>query len=610
MAGKVRWWSAAPADAPGLARLLAADFLVIGSAILVCDIVRRVVRRSSVTWLLLLVSLPVVALCFFEALSLSGTGVSLHLSSIRLALARWGDVAAAGDTELGIGTVVTWGALTLIPIALSVALWLRSRSGEPFGLLLGFAVLLIGVLSSFSPPTPGAYASHSQHVTTRLILQLVRSPDGRDLRSLEPLPPLVDEPQLPADSPNIVLIVLEGVGYSETSLANPALDRTPFLAQLGQSGMVFEHVRATTPHTSKALYGILCGRYPARNWELVEAADNFPVACLPHVLGARGYGSIFLQSADGTFERRPRLVHRLGFDRFVARQDLGDLSSKVGYLGGDDHGLIPATVGALQERDRPLFVTVLTSITHYPYLLPPSSPAMRSTNAMPDPHQRYNATIQYTDSWLGALFQELAGADLLRNTLFIVVSDHGEVFSGGRVGRGHSNVLAEETLRVPLVLWGPIIRRPGRDSAPRSLIDIAPTVLEILDVEAPQHFEGSSLRDNAPPERWLLSASWFPEGWLVAVRADEKVAWFVEQDRVVGFALPSEGEVRLPTSTVTAAMDLLVTWQEETYFDIDTADFSDREFYSGTWTCDESECWHTETQTGLVYTPDERERLY
>ena len=606
LAGKIRWVNGAPADAPNLFQLLPADLVLLGGFLFAADLLRRVLRFRALTWLFLLASLPVVVLCFFEAVSLSGTGVPLHLSSLQLALVRWDDVAAAGDMELGVATVTLWGALWLLPIALSSVAYLWSGRRRT-GLLLGLGILTLGMLFRLGPSVSGTYGEYAQHVTTRILTQLVRTPDGLDVDRLEQLDPVISGRRLPDDSPDIVLIILEGIGYADTSLSDPATNRTPFLGQLGERGMAFDHVRVTTPHTSKALYGILCGRYPARNWEVVEAADNFPVACLPQILGELGYRSAFLQSADGTFEQRPMLVHHLGFDSFVARQDFDPPSPPVGYLAGDDHPLIDLAIGALEASKRPAFVTILTSIPHHPYVLPRSSPAMEHVNALSDAQQRYYATIRYSDAWLGALFQELARDGLLDDTVFIVCSDHGEVISGGFVGRGHSNVLSEAVLRVPVVIWGDGIRPAPRDTTPRSQLDIAPTVLDLVEVPGPQYFEGSSLLAPTSGDRWLLSASWFPEGWLSAVQDHVKVVRFVENDEVVALELPAETETSLDGATLTNAADLLRTWRDESYFDLGTARFPPRSYFAGRWSCDANACWRSDAGAGLTYEPGDSE---
>jgi arylsulfatase A-like enzyme len=117
----------------------------------------------------------------------------------------------------------------------------------------------------------------------------------------------------------------------------------------------------------------------------------------------------------------------------------------------------------------------------------------------------------------------------------VILSDHGEEF--GEHGRfQHGGAVFEESLRVPLLFYGPGRIPAGRRiDAPVSLIDIAPTLLDLVGVARPNGFDGASLqglllRDEplAPrtlfaearaQHRWLrpgVSQAWNPP--LVAVR--------------------------------------------------------------------------------------------
>jgi len=127
------------------------------------------------------------------------------------------------------------------------------------------------------------------------------------------------------------------------------------------------------------------------------------------------------------------------------------------------------------------------------------------------PRKCYDATIEYTDRFLGKIFSQFQQAGLLDDTLFVIgaisltalltipsrfltlcsvshsrfgaAGDHGEMF--GEHGQfQHGSSLHEEALRVPLALLGPDIGPAGEPIAGlRSLVDVAPTVLEWLGAE-------------------------------------------------------------------------------------------------------------------------------
>jgi arylsulfatase A-like enzyme len=111
----------------------------------------------------------------------------------------------------------------------------------------------------------------------------------------------------------------------------------------------------------------------------------------------------------------------------------------------------------------------------------------------------YDGEIRYTDNEIGRLISHLKARDVLRNTLTIVTSDHGEEFLEHGSWE-HQKTLYEEVIRVPLLVSGPGAT-PRREAQPTSLLDIAPTILEFMSVQAPPAMKGLSLLRPVPEAR-------------------------------------------------------------------------------------------------------------
>jgi arylsulfatase A-like enzyme/HEAT repeat protein len=120
---------------------------------------------------------------------------------------------------------------------------------------------------------------------------------------------------------------------------------------------------------------------------------------------------------------------------------------------------------------------------HEPY---EQHPGFRFGNRTID---RYDAEIAYVDHAVGRL---LAGvSQLLGPTIFVLTSDHGEEFKE-HGGYYHGSSLYEEQTRVPLLI-GVTGLPPRVERAPAQLVDVAPTVLALLGVRAPETVRGRSL---------------------------------------------------------------------------------------------------------------------
>jgi len=118
--------------------------------------------------------------------------------------------------------------------------------------------------------------------------------------------------------------------------------------------------------------------------------------------------------------------------------------------------------------------------------LPEITPAFRAFVA-----DLYDAAITRVDAELRRLWQELEQRDLATATLLVVTSDHGEEFwEHGSSGHGYS--LYDENVLVPLILRHPSLE-PQRIAAQVRLVDLAPTLVDLLGLAVPQAWSGVSL---------------------------------------------------------------------------------------------------------------------
>ncbi len=102
----------------------------------------------------------------------------------------------------------------------------------------------------------------------------------------------------------------------------------------------------------------------------------------------------------------------------------------------------------------------------------------------------YNESLLYVDSWLGRLFDGLEARGLMKNTIVILVSDHGEEFwDHGHTGHGYTSF--EEMLHVPVIIYHPDMPS-GRKDDLIGLIDIPPTVAEMVGAPVRPEWQGRS----------------------------------------------------------------------------------------------------------------------
>lgn len=288
--------------------------------------------------------------------------------------------------------------------------------------------------------------------------------------------------------PNILLITMDTTradclgSYGSTNGLTPSLD------QLAMEGCVFARAYTVCPLTLPALASLLTGRYPFEHGVRVNGENRLPTSeiTLAEVLSDCGYetaafvGAFVLDSMFGLDQ---------GFQLYdddieapvVARQ------SRLLRERTADQVASPAMAWLRSRRSRPWFCWVHFFDPHYPYNSWRSAFGERFRSAP------YNAEVAYMDIHIGRLLKELQRSGQDRHTLVIAVADHGE--SLGEHGEmQHGLTLYEAAVRVPLIMrWPGRIPRGTHVSEPVSLIDIVPTIMDLLN-RPPLNIPGRSLK--------------------------------------------------------------------------------------------------------------------
>jgi lipoteichoic acid synthase len=212
-------------------------------------------------------------------------------------------------------------------------------------------------------------------------------------------------------------------------------------------------------------------------------------------------------------------------------EDAGAIGGEVhSSFGVDDRSTVQRVLAWIDSlnRDERFFVAYLPVAGHHPYQAPEPGPFL-SAGGNADLTSYLNA-LHYGDRVLGELLEGLRARHLDKNTLFLFFGDHGEAFGQHEGNFGHTLFIYEENVHVPYVIAAPgLIETEIRASAPASLIDTAPTVLDLLGLPIPLEFQGSSMLDPQP--RMSLFFTDYSLGWLGLVDACRKYLFEINSGR-------------------------------------------------------------------------------
>jgi arylsulfatase A-like enzyme len=276
-------------------------------------------------------------------------------------------------------------------------------------------------------------------------------------------------------------------------------ETAPFLADLAAAGTVCAKARAASSWTAPSTASMFTSRYPPQHgvvqgyrahlaqlkavgegddaeMRLNKIPDEMPI--IPEVLKAAGYRTFGLAANINIGDE---IGFSRGFDKFEkhTRASAGKLISIVEQWKSE------------MIAGEPYFLYLHLNDVHSPY--DAHAEHMRPTRGVSGspPATRYRSEIGYVDEQLRRLFQslELEGSD----TLTVVVSDHGEEF-GDHGGWGHGKSLHSELTRVLMMFHGPRVgvrRQVIQHNV--GLIDVLPTLADVVGAERPARREGVSL---------------------------------------------------------------------------------------------------------------------
>lgn len=329
---------------------------------------------------------------------------------------------------------------------------------------------------------------------------------------------LQEAPIVDPSGQDVLVIAVDCLRADHTMLHDYHRDTTPFLATFpGQ----YRHAVTPAPWTYSSVTSLLSGRYPHNHGALPQGEfrnfdDQIPqqidddVFFLSELLGNAGYDTLALTS--------------IGFANIATR---GRFSSSQYLHDANAEQLVDEALKWWHDRDTPRFAYLHLADLHEPMAIPEDHPFgdiekvnnlrrwdFCDTTTPEESFQKYrtekirlyDTLIRYVDSELQRLYNGVTeGED--QQPLVIITGDHGEEFwehvdierekfkdPRGYSGIGHGHGLFNEVVNVPLVIDHPVVN--GQSDEWCSLVDLAPTLLDLLDVSPRGEMDGRSLLND------------------------------------------------------------------------------------------------------------------
>lgn len=288
--------------------------------------------------------------------------------------------------------------------------------------------------------------------------------------------------------PNVLLITLDTTRSDRIGCYGYNKAQTPALDALAAQGIVFERAYTPAPLTLPAHASLMTGLYPPEHGLITNGrgrlADGVPT--LAESLQRAGYDTA---AFVGSFVLHSKFGLTRGFEIYDDDMTNTEPTEHGLHRQRDGKRVVDRALSWLsQPRRKPFLCWVHLYDPHHPYVM--------HEDEFGDQFKElpYEGEIAYVDRLVGRLVDYLDQNQLRRQTLIVVVGDHGEGL-GEHDEEEHSLTLYDATLRVPWIWAGYGVTTDGR-RVPQTvtLTDLSPTVLDTLGQKSLPGVNGRSLR--------------------------------------------------------------------------------------------------------------------
>ncbi len=333
---------------------------------------------------------------------------------------------------------------------------------------------------------------------------------------------------------NVVLVTIDTLRADHVGAYGTGKALTPVLDALAGDGVRFEHCVAQAPLTLPSHASLLSATQPL--FHRVRDNGTFRVPpeldLISEVLKENGFATA---AFIGGYVLHGKWGLNQGFDHYSDRFEPGPGRDLV-LLAKKPAAEVLADARAWLEENggRRFFAWIHLYDPHFPYE-PPAPFDQRC------PDEPYRGEVEYADHELGLFFDYLRQKGWYDRTLVAVTADHGEGLDDHGEQK-HGYFLYETTMHVPLILRAPAPFAARTVAQTVQLIDVAPTILDLLGITAPRGWQGKTmgrLLAGKEDERFgtAYCETWYPRlhyGWsqLQAFYAHGKKYIFSPRDEL------------------------------------------------------------------------------
>jgi len=341
------------------------------------------------------------------------------------------------------------------------------------------------------------------HNLRELLAEKNATPAGTDLRDITRFVKNTG----PEKRLNVIVIIEESLSAEYLGSFGNSEGATPNLDRLAKESLLFTHAFATGTRTVRGLEAITLSMPPLPGTSVVKRPRNEDLFSWGTLMRSRGYDTRFIYGGHGYFDNMNYFFSHNGFsvtDRSDLAKDEITFSNVWGVCDEDLFRRVIREGSLSHAAGKPFFFEVMTTSNHRPYTYPEGKIDIPSGTGR-------GGGVKYADYAIGRFIEDVQRQAWFKDTVIVIVADHCAA-SGGKVD------LPVKRYEIPLLVYAPAHVKPGRVDRMLSQIDIAPTVLGILNMSYRSQFFGKDILRSSPDADRAFISTYQKLGYLAGDR--------------------------------------------------------------------------------------------
>ncbi|HWZ34846.1 MAG TPA: sulfatase-like hydrolase/transferase [Mucilaginibacter sp.] len=297
---------------------------------------------------------------------------------------------------------------------------------------------------------------------------------------------------LNTDKPNVVIIQLESFTADLIESLDGEKGNAPNFEKFIKEGVLFSNIYSAGDRTDKGLIAILSG-FPSQAIRTI-VVDTTKQRKLPSLITEfknSGYTTSYFYGGDASYMNFNIYMKDHNIDHIIDRHTIPE--SEVGSTwGAFDNVLFAKHIAFMNKQTKPFFSLLQTSTNHEPFVLP-----VKGHFEGDDVTNQFRSTAWFTDSCLNAYFEQAKKHPWYKNTLFILVADHGH-----RLPKSTAHAFSPQKYHIPLLFFGDVLKPEYKGTVIKKLgnqVDIAATLLAQLNMPAQKYTWSKNLLNPYAP---------------------------------------------------------------------------------------------------------------